>query len=243
VSGPQADEHRAERRRIRRLFNRAAGVLAVFDGHLRREYVRALQRVELPPGLEALDLGTGTGNLAAALAARGHRVTGLDFSERSLARARRSCPDVRPILADLFDLDAVRDRSVDLVALAYVLHGLPVELRQTVLNHAARIARQAVLVLDYAGHGPWYVRLIEFFEGPHYPSFAARPVAELLAAAGLAVVDHGVTSPTGGYWLARPARPRELRLADRRSPDSPMIGAGCRSRSPGRFPRRLAAAS
>jgi ubiquinone/menaquinone biosynthesis C-methylase UbiE len=204
VSGSPADTISAERRRIRRLFNRAAGVLAVFDGHLRREYARALARIDLPSPLEVLDLGTGTGNLAAALAARGHRVTGLDFSERSLARARRSCPGVQLVLADLFELDAVRDRSFDLVSLAYVLHGLPQELRRIVLTHAARIARQAVLVLDYAGHGPWYVRLIEFFEGPHYPSFAARPATELLAAARLAVAAHGVTSPTGGYWLARP---------------------------------------
>jgi ubiquinone/menaquinone biosynthesis C-methylase UbiE len=202
-----ADTLNAERRRIRRLFNRAAGVLTVFDGHLRREYARALARVDLPPGCAVLDLGTGTGNLAAALAARGHPVTGVDFSERSLARARRSCPGVRLILADLFELDAVRDSSFDMVTLAYVLHGLPDELRRTVLGHAARIARQTVLVLDYAGHGPWYVGLIEFFEGPHYPSFAARPAAELLAAAGLAVAAHGVTSPTGGYWLAHPLHP------------------------------------
>jgi hypothetical protein len=103
--------------------------------------------------------------------------------------------------------DPVRDYSFDLVSLAFVLHGLPEALRRSVLGHAARIARQAVLVLDYTGHGPWYIRLIEFFEGPHYPSFAARPATELLAAAGLAVDAHGVTSPTGGYWLARPLRP------------------------------------
>lgn len=194
----------AERRRIRRLFNRAAGVLAVFDGHLRREYVRALERIDLPLGLDVLDLGTGTGNLAAALSARGHRVTGLDFSERSLARARRSCPGVRLILADLFDLDAVRGRSFDLVTLAYVLHGLPESLRRAVLGHAARISRQAVLVLDYAGRGPWYVRAIEFMEGPHYPSFTARPAADRLDEAGLTLAAQGITSAIGGYWLARP---------------------------------------
>lgn len=211
VPGSPGDGLAAERRRIRRLFNRAAGVLAVFDGHLRREYARALARVELPPGLDVLDLGTGTGNLAAALTARGHRVTGIDFSERSLARARRTCPGVRLVLADLFDLDAVRSRSFDLVTLAYVLHGLPEALRPVVLGHAARIGRGHVLLLDYAGRGPWYVRLIEFLEGPHYPSFAARPAADLLGAAGLTVVAHGTTSATGGYWLARPAAaPRAL---------------------------------
>jgi ubiquinone/menaquinone biosynthesis C-methylase UbiE len=203
--GSRGDGLAAERRRIRRLFNRAAGVLAIFDGHLRREYARALGRVELPHGLDVLDLGTGTGNLAASLTACGHRVTGIDFSERSLARARSTCPGVRLVLADLFDLGAVRSRSFDLVTLAYVLHGLPEALRPVVLGHAARISRDRVLVLDYAGRGPWYVRLIEFLEGPHYPSFTARPVADLLGAAGLTMVAHGTTSATGGYWLAHPA--------------------------------------
>jgi ubiquinone/menaquinone biosynthesis C-methylase UbiE len=195
-----------ERRRIRRLFNRTAGVLAVFDGHLRREYARTLERVPLPRGLDVLDLGTGTGNLAAAMLARGHRVTGVDFSERSLARARRSCPGTRLVLADLFELDAFRAGSFDLVTLAYVLHGVPAALRPAVLGHAARIARQAVLVVDYAGRGPWYVRVIEFLEGPHYPSFAARPAADLLEEAGLTLAARGTTSATGGYWLARPGR-------------------------------------
>jgi len=192
----------AERRRIRRLFNRAAGLLVMFDGHLRREYARTLGRLDLPPGLAVLDLGTGTGNLAATLAARGHHVTGLDFSERSLARARRTCPQLRLLLADLFELDAVRDESFDLVTLAYVLHGLPEEARLGVLRHAARVARRAVLVLDYAGPGPWYVRLIEWLEGPHYPSFAAGSAADLLAGAGLTLAAHGTTSATGGFWLA-----------------------------------------
>lgn len=198
------DAHAGERRRIRRLFNRAAGALSVFDGHLRREYARTLDRVTLTPGLDVLDLGTGTGNLAAALHGRGHRVVGIDFSERSLAKAKQSCPGVRLILGDLFDLGAVRSASFDLVTVAYVLHGLPPPMRATVLGHARRISRGPVLLLDYGRRGPWYVRFIEFLEGPHYPSFAARPVAELLREAGLAVIEHGETSETGGYWLACP---------------------------------------
>jgi ubiquinone/menaquinone biosynthesis C-methylase UbiE len=204
VSGSPADTITAERHRIRRLFNRTVSVTSLFDGHLRREYARTLTRIDLPPRLEVLDLGTGTGNLAAALAARGHRVTGIDFSERSLARARRSGPGMRLILADLAELDAVRDRSFDLVSFAFVLHGLPEALRRGTLRHAARIARQAVLVIDHAGRGPWYVRALELLEGPNYRSWVARPVEDVLVEAGLEVTAHGATSSITGYWLARP---------------------------------------
>lgn len=41
------------------------------------------------PGLRVLDLGCGTGRLAAALAERGALVTAVDFSERMLERSRR----------------------------------------------------------------------------------------------------------------------------------------------------------
>ncbi|MEW6335778.1 MAG: class I SAM-dependent methyltransferase [Acidobacteriota bacterium] len=220
VTGPRdsarGDTLAGERRRVRRLFNRAAGVLAVFDAHLRREYARTLDRVALGTGLDVLDLGTGTGNLAAALHGRGHRVVGIDFSERSLARARRSCPGVRLVLGDLFELGAVRSNIFDLVTVAYVLHGLPPPLRAAVLDHARRISRGPVLLLDYARRGPWYVRFIEFLEGPHYPSFAARPVAELLREAGLEIAEHGVTSKTGGYWLAGPIDAGHATLAHTR---------------------------
>jgi len=40
-------------------------------------------------GLEALDVGCGTGFLSFELAARGHRVTGIDFAPAMLAEARR----------------------------------------------------------------------------------------------------------------------------------------------------------
>jgi SAM-dependent methyltransferase len=55
----------------------------------------------VPPGGHALDLCCGTGVAAAALAARGFRVTGVDVSEGMLAHARRRAPGARFVAADL----------------------------------------------------------------------------------------------------------------------------------------------
>jgi ubiquinone/menaquinone biosynthesis C-methylase UbiE len=44
-------------------------------------------------GLDALDVGCGTGFLSFELAARGHRVTGIDFAPAMLAEARRKAAE------------------------------------------------------------------------------------------------------------------------------------------------------
>src|SRR6266446_10634053 len=56
----------------------------------RAAWDRILDRVLAERGaLETLDAGCGTGFLSFELAARGHRVTGVDFSPAMLAEARR----------------------------------------------------------------------------------------------------------------------------------------------------------
>jgi demethylmenaquinone methyltransferase/2-methoxy-6-polyprenyl-1,4-benzoquinol methylase len=87
-----ADERRAAR--VGDLFARLAPRYDLINdlqsGGLHRLWKRRLaQLAEAKPGLRALDLCCGTGDVAFALARRGADVTGLDFSEPMLAEARR----------------------------------------------------------------------------------------------------------------------------------------------------------
>ena len=52
-----------------------------------------------------LDAGCGTGRVAIELAARGHRVTGVDLDPGMLETARAKAPDVDWHLADLLDVE------------------------------------------------------------------------------------------------------------------------------------------
>jgi len=192
---------RRETERARRLFNRAAPLFLLIERWLEPQYRAALDALELPPGLSALDLGTGTGSLAKILAERGHTVTGIDVAERLLRRAARRVPAARFRRMDLADLAGVPDGAFDLVSVAYVLHGLSPELRRLTLGHAARIAAQAVLIFDYAAPGPWYVRLVEHLEGPHYPGFVRAPIGEALAGLGLSLARTVPISPASACWL------------------------------------------
>ncbi|MEW2444248.1 class I SAM-dependent methyltransferase [Micromonospora marina] len=59
----------------------------------------------LPPGARVLDAGCGTGRVAAALAARGHDVVGVDADPTLVEAARADHPGPRFLVADLAELD------------------------------------------------------------------------------------------------------------------------------------------
>jgi ubiquinone/menaquinone biosynthesis C-methylase UbiE len=78
--------------------------------------------------LDALDLGCGTGFLSLELAARGHRVTGVDFAPAMIARAERKAAErgftVRFEAGDAEQLPFAR-ASFDLAISRHVLWTLP----------------------------------------------------------------------------------------------------------------------
>jgi ubiquinone/menaquinone biosynthesis C-methylase UbiE len=78
--------------------------------------------------LDALDAGCGTGFLSFELAARGHRVTGVDFAPAMVAEARRKAAE-RGVAIRLEEADAEQlpfaPGSFDLVISRHVLWTLP----------------------------------------------------------------------------------------------------------------------
>ena len=79
--------------RIARVYDRMNSVMTAGMHHHWRE--RAADLASVGPGDRALDVATGTGDLAIALRARGAEVTALDFSEGMLDVARAKAPDIR----------------------------------------------------------------------------------------------------------------------------------------------------
>src|SRR5262249_48210875 len=79
-------------------------------------------------GLDALDVGCGTGFLSLELAARGHRVTGIDFAPAMLELARGKAPEAGAA-GGFEEADAEQlpfaAASFDLVVTRHVLWTLP----------------------------------------------------------------------------------------------------------------------
>lgn len=76
--------------RVAHVYDRMNSVMTAGMHHHWRE--RAVDLARVGPGSRVLDVATGTGDLAVALAARGADVTGMDFSPGMLELARRKAP-------------------------------------------------------------------------------------------------------------------------------------------------------
>ena len=78
--------------------------------------------------LDALDAGCGTGFLSFELAARGHRVTGIDFAPAMIAEARRKASErALPVTFEAGDAERLpwAEASFDLVMSRHVVWTLP----------------------------------------------------------------------------------------------------------------------
>jgi demethylmenaquinone methyltransferase / 2-methoxy-6-polyprenyl-1,4-benzoquinol methylase len=94
---------------VRAMFDRIAGVYDVMNtvmtaGLHHRWRSRAVDLAQVGPGSRALDVATGTGDLAIELARRGADVVGSDFSEGMLSRARAKAPGIAWEQADALAL-------------------------------------------------------------------------------------------------------------------------------------------
>jgi demethylmenaquinone methyltransferase / 2-methoxy-6-polyprenyl-1,4-benzoquinol methylase len=88
--------------RIARVYDLMNSVMTAGMHHRWRERAADLARVG--PGSRALDVATGTGDLAIELARRGAEVTGLDFSEPMLELARGKAPGLDWVQGDALAL-------------------------------------------------------------------------------------------------------------------------------------------
>jgi SAM-dependent methyltransferase len=158
----------------------------------------------LAPG-RALDLACGEGRNAVWLAECGWRVTGIDFSEVALAKARRLATsrgvEAEWVAADLLHYP-IAAAAFDLVLVLYLQ--LPAEERGQIVRNAARaVAPGGTFLL--VGHDS---RNLEHgYGGPQDPSvlYTAEDVAadlDALAIERAEVVERPVETPDGTQAVA-----------------------------------------
>jgi demethylmenaquinone methyltransferase/2-methoxy-6-polyprenyl-1,4-benzoquinol methylase len=112
---------------VRRMFDRIAPVYDVMNrvmtAGLDRRWRAATAEAVVRAGDRVLDACCGTGDLAVACARIGGKVTGLDFSERMLERARRKAPGLEWVRGDLLSLP-FEDASFDAATIGFGLRNV-----------------------------------------------------------------------------------------------------------------------
>jgi demethylmenaquinone methyltransferase / 2-methoxy-6-polyprenyl-1,4-benzoquinol methylase len=113
---------------VRTMFDRIAPVYDamnhVMTAGLDRRWRRLTAEAVVRPGDRVLDACCGTGDLALAGLRAGGTVTGLDFSERMLERARRKSTEVEWVRGDLLSLPFA-DGAFDATTVGFGIRNVP----------------------------------------------------------------------------------------------------------------------
>jgi SAM-dependent methyltransferase len=176
-------------------WSRTAVRLAELEEHRREAFTEAVRAFVQPSGDEhALDLGTGTGALAFALAPYVVDVLAVDNSAALLAEGRRrgeAFPNVTFVEADATNLD-VRRGTFDLSGCSRVLHHVPrPEMIVASLARAIRFGGRVVVIDQIAPADPLVALELDRFERARNPEHQRllpdADVRGLLEANGLVV--------------------------------------------------------
>lgn len=127
------------------VYKRRAG----YDPHLSYDSVLGLVASMVSPETDVLDIGIGTGNLAAKLQRLRCRITGVDQSEAMLRKAREKLPGAT-LLPGHFLALPLPDQSVDTIVSTYALHHLAEEEKQLAVVEMFRVLRPggAIIIGD-----------------------------------------------------------------------------------------------
>lgn len=173
-----------------------------------------LERVPIEPGMEVLDVATGTGNVALRAAERGARVTGLDLTPELLERGAERAADAGLSLAwvegDAEDLP-FEDGSFDRVLSTFGVQFAP--RHQVVARELVRVTRPGgtIGLINWTPQGH-LGRVLKAVGSrlPKPPQYASPPplwgdeehVRELFAASGATVELERATNPFVGFGSA-----------------------------------------
>jgi putative AdoMet-dependent methyltransferase len=169
---------------------------------------RVVARAEVRPGMDVLDLGTGTGNLAVRFAEKGCNLWCTDFSEPMLAKARAKLPQALFICHDLrVDWPGELDLRFDRIVSGYVFHHFELEKKVSLCKEliTLRLVPEGRLVIADLSF-PSQAALNEFKKGiPDWEDefyWLADESVLALTNAGLNVTYEQV-SPCAGVYQVR----------------------------------------
>lgn len=170
-------------KRAKFIFNLIAPIYGNVDAGLMKNYRHAIKIVDDKVGIKGkrvLDIGTGTGAWAGMFKKNGAAaVQGIDFSEKMLRESRAKHPDISFTQGDAENLSDFSVNSFDIVTASYVLHGVKNDRRRKMLLEMKRVSKKHVILHDFSGPTPMFLRFLEFMEKSDYKNFKTNFCDEL----------------------------------------------------------------
>ncbi|MCB0344014.1 MAG: class I SAM-dependent methyltransferase, partial [Bdellovibrionales bacterium] len=128
---------------IQDFFGKWVAVYDLFAASIFYAYSHAVKVVDPQPGMNILDICTGTGEIAVRCAKAGATVTGIDITEAMLARAQKKAAGLP---ATFLTMDArnleFSNAAFDAAIISFGLHDMPRKVRLAVLTEASRVAKR-----------------------------------------------------------------------------------------------------
>jgi putative AdoMet-dependent methyltransferase len=188
-----------------------------FDGYW-RVLDEVLMQARVKPGVDVLDLGTGTANLAILFSQAGCHVWCSDYSAEMLIRAKAKLPNAHFAQADLRSKwPADLDRRFDRIVSAYVFHHFPLAQKVSMLAEMAKNRLQPsgkIVIADISFENASEKAIVARKVGEDWVDEEYWVAAEVLPAlrqSGLDVNYKQVSSCAGVYCI-KPNKRRSRKL-------------------------------
>ncbi len=162
-------------KRAKFIFNLIAPIYGRLDKYVESGFEKAKsilkENIDIK-GTTVLDIGTGTGAWASVYSKAGaKKVTGVDFSEKMLAEARKNHPNIDFFYSDAKNLTNIDDNQYEIVTSSFVLHGTKRAERKKILSEMERVSRKYVVIHDFVGKTPIVIKILEWLERSDFVNF------------------------------------------------------------------------
>jgi len=170
-------------KRAKFMFGAIAPIYAKVDPHLVSGYQKTIEILAEEIGISGksvLDIGTGTGAWAMKFLQSGAtEVHGVDLSPKMHKVSKEKHPEIVFSIGDAEDLKAFKSNSFDIVTASFVVHGVKADRRKKMLSEMKRISKKQVVIHDFVGKTPLFIRFLEFIEKSDYKNFKKNICKEL----------------------------------------------------------------
>jgi cyclopropane fatty-acyl-phospholipid synthase-like methyltransferase len=200
-------DEQAKKEIVRNSYNAIAErYLEVRDQYKNERFLdKLLGRMSQPT--EILDLGCGSGvPISRYLIEHGHKVIGLDISERQIELARKQVPPGRFIVRDMTTLKE-GDFAVGAIVSFYAIFHTPRETHENLLKTLRTFLPKGGLLLTTMGNSEWEEVAEDYLGVPMFWSHYALPEnRKLIEKAGFEILEEEIEITNNEYhpiFLAR----------------------------------------